>query len=151
METDEAFLKRLKRKGWKPGTALSQVHLEQLTNKEKHMPHTSLPLATKTAAEALLKRMKGKGWKVRIWENIGWHYCVENGPLSVHASGDGMFDCLLGVKGTGEGLWNGPGDPRHSDPNEVVRLQIEHAKAKFKALVAHYQGFIDAAERAVGK
>ena len=35
--------------------------------------------------QALLKRMKGKGWKLRVHENIGWHYNVWNGPAAVYA------------------------------------------------------------------
>jgi len=25
-------------------------------------------------AKLLLNKMETKGWKIRVWENLGWHY-----------------------------------------------------------------------------
>lgn len=36
-----------------------------------------------SAAKRLLAQMSGRGWKIRVWENMGWHYSVETRGLSV--------------------------------------------------------------------
>jgi hypothetical protein len=37
-------------------------------------------------AKALAKKL-GYGWKTRVWENMGWHYSVSNGPISLSGYG----------------------------------------------------------------
>ena len=84
--------------------------------------------------KALLRRMKGKGWKLDVWENMGWHYAVYNGTLTVHASEYAMskttYFTLLGdeERGGGLGFWteNGP-ESSSEDPNEVVERQVAYA------------------------
>jgi hypothetical protein len=38
---------------------------------------------------ALLAQMHGEGWTLDVWENLGWHYCVRRGPLSVRPGCNG--------------------------------------------------------------
>jgi hypothetical protein len=47
--------------------------------------------ATKQGRQ-LLKRMQGSGWKLDVWKNIGWHFCVRNGGMSIYANGGGILD-----------------------------------------------------------
>lgn len=29
---------------------------------------------------------KRKGWKLEVWENLGWHFCLTNAPISIYES-----------------------------------------------------------------
>lgn len=44
-------------------------------------------LAKKRAdqVKAMLPR-KGQGWTIRVWENLGWHWSLYNGPMSLYES-----------------------------------------------------------------
>lgn len=80
-------------------------------------------------AEKLLNQMKGSGWKLKIWENLGWHYCVCNGPLQVHPSSiDDSYFTLLDGDGSGGGSPCYSVDTNFNDPNEAVRVQLETAR-----------------------
>ncbi len=47
-------------------------------------------------AKTLLKKVKFKGFKIRVHENLGWHYSVENEFISVSPSGaDNEYFALL--------------------------------------------------------
>ena len=81
-------------------------------------------------AEHLLSLMKGDGWKLRIWENLGYHYAVYNGTLTVHThhGGNPPYFCLLNldeINGGGEVFWTGDVGESFADPNEAVRQQLK--------------------------
>ena len=89
--------------------------------------------------KALLDKMRGDGWKLDVWENLGWHYSVCNGAMSVHASSLGApedgsedtFFCLMGTDrdqshDSGHPAWGS--DFKSNDPNEVVLAQIRKAR-----------------------
>lgn len=40
---------------------------------------------------AALARHLGEGWAPRVWENMGWHWAVQKGVLSVHQRKDECF------------------------------------------------------------
>jgi hypothetical protein len=102
------------------------------------------------AAQALKKRMKGRGWKIRVWDNIGWHFAVQNGPLNVHQCGD-KYSCLLGDGVSGCGLWHSAHDGCFDpDPNKVVRVTIERAKQCLAGHNDEHQKIVDAAILATG-
>ncbi len=91
-----------------------------------------------TLSNELVSRMKGKGWKPRVWENLGWHYEVYNGYISVHPGilDDNKYWCLLSNEKGGHGglaMWT-PQKNTHKDPNVVVRKQIIYTKAVLKRL-----------------
>ena len=74
----------------------------------------------------LLGLMDGDDWSLRIWENLGWHYGVSNGCLSVLQSSSG-YHCMMGKRmGTGEMLWSI--NSHALDPNEAVRIQVDEAE-----------------------
>jgi hypothetical protein len=80
----------------------------------------------------LLKRMKGKGWKLRVWENLGWHFCVWNGPAAVYPSINGKFHCLLAdhdCKGTGAGHGEWTTTESFADPNKAVACELASAES----------------------
>ncbi len=83
----------------------------------------------------LLKRMKGQGWVLDVWENLGWHYAVENGPLTVYGDhfpgANGTFSTLLGEneddRHCGSFNWS-PRGKRYKDPNRAVKAQLRLAR-----------------------
>lgn len=96
-----------------------------------------MTLETKEEAERLgrrlLKRMKGEGWTLRVWENVGWHFCVQNGPASVYPTfGGDLYHCLLNdedVKGDpGAGCTAWTSHTRHTDPNIAFQTELRAAR-----------------------
>jgi hypothetical protein len=93
-------------------------------------------MITKTEAKilgkALLRRMKGKGWKLNLWENLGWHYSVHLGGLSINPLQERcntLYFALLSngdYVGTGEMYWT----DRFccSNPNTAVKHQTKLAE-----------------------
>lgn len=87
--------------------------------------------------KALLKRVKGRGWKLDVWENLGWHYAVRNGPLTVYADRytkdrSMRYSTLLGGepkdRHCGSLNWSPP-SKGYRDPNRAVRAQLKAARA----------------------
>lgn len=103
--------------------------------------------ATKKA-KALLAKMKTKGWKIRVHENLGWHYGLFNEKLSLHASKFGnekiTYHCMLGEHpGTGIGFLTAPSGERYfRDPNKAVKFCVEYARR----VVDNYVAFVELAE-----
>ena len=94
-------------------------------------------LTARRHGKVLLRRMKGTGWKLEVWENLGWHYCVVNGNLTVYASEymDGIsYTALLGDEGPHAGLPLWSSHFSSKDPNEVARNQLEIAEDTVKRL-----------------
>jgi len=90
------------------------------------------PAKVLDAAEELLASLDGEGWKLDIWENLGWHYAVYNGPLTVHGS-PGHWYCLLSrteIRGGGALYWTD--DAHFKNPNDAVRHQLDLVR-KFTA------------------
>lgn len=84
-------------------------------------------------ARACRKRMLSKGWKIRVWENLGWHWGIHKGALSVYPSEGGVFHCMMGerIPSTGGSyLWNLPQlVDRDKDPNRLVTRQRNQCTA----------------------
>jgi ABC-type phosphate transport system ATPase subunit len=90
------------------------------------------------AAHDALKLMNGKGWKVRIWENLGWHYCIYRGdgeisiyPININSrKGNSVagvkFHAMIAQPGSlfSESIY-------HKDPNIAANSAI----AKFRNYV----------------
>jgi len=85
----------------------------------------------KERGEALLKMMKGKGWKLSIWENMGWHFSVKNGGITVHPSYSSGYVTYLGLDDDdtkpygGQAFWTEK--KSYADPNEAVIEQMRIA------------------------
>ena len=85
------------------------------------------------AAKATLKRIKTKGWAIRVWENIGWHYALQNEYMNIYPNyetGSKEFFISLMADEARENY----GYPaftdrfRHSNINKVIEHQLELAK-----------------------
>ena len=96
------------------------------------------------AGGKLLGKMEGDTWRLRVWENLGWHYSVESPPFTVFPSGackndrePRRFTCLMTDKsdycGTGSGMWSN--NSTFADPNEAVRHELAAAKAVLEGLI----------------
>ncbi len=104
------------------------------------------------AAEALQKKMHNShDWKVRVWENLGWHYEIRNGPLSLLNSPRSVpvrYLCMMSedkdTDGSGAHVWSSH-DYWDEDPNAAVRLQVEYARGIIDVLTQT----LEAAERIV--
>lgn len=116
---------------------------------------------TKAEAEANGRKWKatlpaaGRGWTLRVWDNLGWHWSLTLGPLSVYPwSGreDGHFHAMLagGVGETryGDGRWTGQTFPRYArSPLAAAKKAIAHyrdyAKSQRKNLDELDQFFVE--------
>jgi len=99
----------------------------------------------------LLKQMAGRGWKLRVWENLGWHYCVNSGPVSVYPSyNEGNFFCLISTDpkkaGFGGSAWTNSSASPHKNPNQVVWEAFEN----MSQVVDKYLAVKKAAAQALG-
>lgn len=88
-------------------------------------------LEARKEATILIGKMKTKGWKARVWENLGWHYEIRKGCISIYPSGIGdklEYFALMGDGwGVGEIFWSEQGT--FCDPNIAYERQIELARA----------------------
>ena len=81
-------------------------------------------------ALALKSRLQGRGWKIRVWQNLGWNYCIENTEcnLSISEHIDGSFSVSLSDTKDSSGdpaFWHDSDDYRN-DPNEAIRVKLKH-------------------------
>ena len=84
------------------------------------------------AAKRCLKKMRTSGWKIRVFENMGWHWRLQNGYLAVADVGYGkstgryhaMMSSVSGASGTPSWWYC---DATSTDPNKVIRLQLRRA------------------------
>lgn len=80
--------------------------------------------------KALLKRMVGDGWKLRVWENLGWHFSVSLLNLTIFDDCGNDYSAFLTTdeshRGSGEMFWS-PGKS-FADPNKAVKYQLKIAQ-----------------------
>jgi hypothetical protein len=86
--------------------------------------------ATKKAEE-LLAKMTTKGWRIRVWENLGWHYGITNGWIYITPYFDDGTWCVM-VNRTGEDTCDSyPYATRMNtgnDPNVAVLQRLQEIK-----------------------
>lgn len=84
------------------------------------------------AGKRLLKKLRGDKWRLRVWENLGWHYAVETDRIAVYGpsyAGERCFSCLL------KPHYAFFGDPSNStDPNRAVRNTLKTANNRVNEL-----------------
>lgn len=82
------------------------------------------------AGKKLLSRMKTSGWKLRVWENMGWHYALENYGMSIHQDNPKeTCSVLFSLDPEGPGgssIWCDK--KQYKDPNKAVERQMELAR-----------------------
>jgi hypothetical protein len=82
------------------------------------------------AAKALRKKMTGRNWKIRVWENLGWHYQVHRSRISVLEAIDGRGNrryytsCSMATDGIGTPVEWSVRKPSFTDPNQAVQAQL---------------------------
>lgn len=96
-----------------------------------------------TRGNALLNRMHGIGWKLRVWENMGWHFAVGNGSIDLsegytRPGKKPTYHILMGtVEGGVGGTYPFVMEGRaFTDPNKAVRVQMKYARQQIDALTA---------------
>ncbi len=89
--------------------------------------------------KALAKRL-GNGWKVRVWENLGWHWEVTNKVLRVSRS-DNSYSCMI------EPHYAWFGYPKHaSTPESAIKATVEMVKHEIDAVVKIRDAMLKAAK-----
>lgn len=75
-----------------------------------------------------------KGWRVHVWENAGWHSCLEKGGLTLYIhtyvfDDKPTYSVLFSrnSKHAGEVFWS-LRDNAFSDPNKAIRAQMKVAR-----------------------
>lgn len=107
-----------------------------MIGKEKRMGYPSFD--SKAQAVASAKKVKYRmddpsQWRVEVHENLGWHWRLVRGRMSLHQSrpliGALRYWTLLSTdgKGGGEVYWT-PNHKTFLDPNEAVRFQLALAR-----------------------
>jgi hypothetical protein len=85
-------------------------------------------------ANALAKIM-GTGWKVRVWENLGWHYAVESEFVKVHPTSDGAGYTVY-CNATKQIVTSG------ADPRKAFREALAELDALIRLLQADRSRFV---------
>jgi hypothetical protein len=96
--------------------------------------------------------MKGKGWKLRVWENLGWHYSIYAGALSIHVNHylrRVRYSSLMADRASehiyGSSLWTD--NESYGDPNRAARAAVQLAEG----VMANLTKVLDVARAAVGR
>ena len=105
-----------------------------------------LTKATATeAANVLLRQMNTQGWNIKVWENLGWHYCLKLGDSGLSLSYcdmDATYSCLLSDRAEvlhgGMSWWLDRGS--YKDPNKAVNGQLKLASEFINKLTTHVDG-----------
>lgn len=94
-----------------------------------------------------LQKKMGPGWKTRVWENLGWHYKLTRGPISLSESG-GEYIALINddpnVARGGLSLWTDL-SKRSRDPKEAVRSAVKY----MQKIVQQHNKVMEAALKAI--
>lgn len=73
-------------------------------------------------AQELCERL-GPGWEPKVWNNMGWHWCVQNQVISVWLSYDNVYRALINSEEhLGSGKWiSGKGS---KNPLQAIRNSL---------------------------
>ena len=107
------------------------------------------------AGQRVLKMMKSPGWKLRVHNNIGWHYSVYHPKSGIQLCcgyqqlNPKNFSTLMSESqgadygGTGSTLWSH--DKYFKDPNKAVEYQLKLARD----FVNNLKNVVENAEREI--
>lgn len=96
--------------------------------------------------QARLNKSTGSKWKIRVHENLGWHFNVYAATISVRQYGPKKYSCLVSdgeYEDIGEGIWSINNNA--STPEESIMIQM----AEVRTVVAKYRIALDNCEKAV--
>jgi hypothetical protein len=101
--------------------------------------HADYLLAHQEARETI-RKLKTKGWKARIWENMGWHWCLVNTLCGMSLHNNGKFWTMINSEKESSHGDNGVNFSRnHSDPNKAVAEQIKLALPYYEHLAQAFE------------
>lgn len=94
-------------------------------------------------AKKLLSIINTPGWVIRVWENLGWHYAIENsqGMITVYPSYPHdrhpiKYYCMMTdnekFPGCGSPIW--ADDHHYLDPNDAIAMTTQLAREKVDEL-----------------
>jgi len=85
--------------------------------------------ASATAAgKAAQAKLPGKDWKLTVWENLGWHWNLQQGPLLLFShlyKGKERFSTMFHRDCTGTGDMRYSSDRSFPTPLAAVRYQLK--------------------------
>lgn len=88
--------------------------------------------ATAKGKSMLAMMDQPKDWRVDVWENLGWHYCLEHrasgGLLTVWPFEDGIFSAMLSLNCPRAGDIRWSNNYHSKDPNKAVQHVIRRAE-----------------------
>lgn len=88
-----------------------------------------------------LHKTMGPEWSIRIWENLGWHYSLQRGPILLYER-DGKYSVLIDEEITnptgGAAIWT-ENSNSYSDPKKAVLKAIE----RVNKVVSHLNNVLD--------
>lgn len=101
-----------------------------------------------------VKKMLPKGWKLEIWENLGWHFKLTKGPISVSQSYDDSFHVLIsdygGHPGSGGGAWSsGLKAKKHKTPQAAIRSGFKSMQNYAKTRICELNKVLNLASEAM--
>jgi hypothetical protein len=90
--------------------------------------------ALKMAARLSLVQtdVKGGRWKIRVHENLGWHWSVSKGLVVLHADGGNSYSAFLEIAGP----WGGNLVVSARSPHGAVKAVLSQARAQLKPMTA---------------
>jgi hypothetical protein len=102
--------------------------------------------ATEAGKTELMSKLKGKGWKLRVHENLGWHYAADKGNVHVHPVHNRgekpKFMCLIAGRadecGWGDCDWSTKF--AHHDPIKVIKHELRSVQEVTNQKVAARRG-----------
>jgi hypothetical protein len=74
----------------------------------------------------------GPDWKPRVWENLGWFWCVESGALAVYPRGYGNNNPTEYDVSLDGGRWWAHG----RKPESIIRRVVAMARAEMRRIEA---------------
>lgn len=108
--------------------------------------------ATNRAKSVRARMLSPDSWTVRVWENMGWHWSLICGNVSLHEDLDGKFWAMVSYDeddaGVGVSAWTNPDTPsmdkilRESDiladPQEAVDEAVKLVREYLERVDASY-------------
>ncbi|MCK5613437.1 hypothetical protein KAR91_66820 [Candidatus Pacearchaeota archaeon] len=94
-------------------------------------------LEAKEKARRLANRL-GKGWRIRVWDNLGWHWEVRKGKINIdvneYLSSPTSYDCWVVIEGTTQSLSNTQFSKTRKTPEKAISAVAEEMERHVKAV-----------------
>lgn len=97
--------------------------------------------AAAKVAKSEVEKEFGPGWRVRVWENMGWYFCVKKWPISVRKDigspgEDTTWWAQISPSGeSGLMMWQ-PGSESYYEPRSAITAAVRAAQECLNDLIA---------------